>query len=196
MDINHIPQTYWNERWLTQQTGWDTGYASPAITTFMSQYENKKAEILIAGCGNAYEAEFLVENGFENITLVDIAPAAVARLQRKFADRPQIKVICQDYFEHQGQYDLMIEQTFFCAIHPDQRAEYVHRAASLLKVGGKLIGLLFSIEIEKEGPPFGGSKAEYERLFSPYFTTKVMAPCYNSIPPRSGNELFIHFVKK
>jgi hypothetical protein len=38
----------------------------------------------------------------------------VAVLQTKFGDNPNIKVICGDFFEHQGQYDLIIEQTFLC----------------------------------------------------------------------------------
>ena len=51
---------FWNNRWATGQTGWDIGYASPAITTYLQQYENKNAAILIPGCGNAHEAEFLI----------------------------------------------------------------------------------------------------------------------------------------
>jgi thiopurine S-methyltransferase len=45
-------------------------------------------------------------------------------------------------------------------------------------------------------PPFGGTKAEYATLFSPYFTFKHFDACYNSVKPRSGNELFITFVRK
>jgi SAM-dependent methyltransferase len=195
-EVEKLSQAFWNERWQSGLTGWDVGYASPTIAEFMRQYPDKNAAILIAGCGNAYEAEFLVAQGFTNITLVDIAPEAVARLQMKFDDAAQVKVICADFFTHQGHYDLMLEQTFFCAIPPARRGEYVQHAASLLNDQGKLAGLLFDTDFGREGPPFGGSEAEYQALFAPCFTTKVMAPCYNSIPPRAGSELFIHLIKK
>ena len=60
----------------------------------------------------------------------------------------------------------------------------------ILKPGGKLAGLLFNRSFDG-GPPFGGNKDEYERLFSKRFEIKTMEDCYNSIAPRSGSELFI-----
>ncbi len=187
---------FWDTRWRQKDTGWDIGYASPAITAYMSQYRNKDAAILIPGCGNAYEAGYLAENGFTNITLLDIAPAAVEMLKEKFINHKQIRVLQDDFFQHEGKYDLMIEQTFFCAIPPARRKEYAAKAASLLNKEGKVIGVLFDKVFEKQGPPFGGCSCEYKPIFEPYFTIKTMIECYNSIPPRAGSELFINLVKK
>ena len=44
--------------------------------------------------------------------------------------------------------------------------------------------------------PFGGDENEYRKLFSGLFDIRVMSPCYNSIPPRAGSELFVVMVKK
>jgi hypothetical protein len=104
-------------------------------------------------------------------------------------------VLCEDFFQHEGKYDLLIEQTFFCAIPPIRRKEYVQKAASLLKPNGKIIGVLFDKIFEQPGPPFGGSADEYRSLFDPSFIIHTMDRCYNSIPPRSGSELFIHLRK-
>jgi thiopurine S-methyltransferase len=60
----------------------------------------------------------------------------------------------------------------------------------LLVPKGKLVGLLFNFDFSASGPPFGGSQSEYEKLFSPLFKIKSMNLCYNSVAPRSGNELF------
>ena len=193
---NPLDQSYWNTRWEKSETGWDVGHASPAITTYMAQYPNKNAAILIPGCGNAYEAEFLLANGFTNITLIDIAPKAVERLQQKFAGTPPVNVVCEDFFLHQGVYDLIIEQTFFCAIPPSRRREYAAKAASLLNSGGRIIGVLFDKTFEQPGPPFGGCVCEYKPIFEPFFTVKTMDACYNSIAPRAGSEVFINLVKK
>lgn len=191
-----LDQQYWDERWENGTTNWDIGYASPAITDYMSQYPAKDAAILIPGCGNAHEAAFLVANGFTNITVLDIAPTAVATLRQKFKDSPEITVLHDDFFKHTGNYDLMIEQTFFCAIPIRQREEYVRQIASLLNPGGKLIGLLFNRVFEQEGPPFGGEMAAYRAMFEDRFIIKTMSSCYNSVPPRAGSELFINLTKK
>lgn len=191
-----LDQTFWNSRWLENNIGWDIGHASPAITKFMENYTPKDAAILIPGCGNAYEAEWLVENGFTNITLVDIAPKLVSILQEKFNDTPQINVVCDDFFAHQGRYDVIIEQTFFCALPPVRRNDYALKTSELLKNEGRIIGVLFDIEFEKQGPPFGGLTSEYRLLFEPYFDIVKMEKCYNSIPPRADSEVFINLQKK
>src|SRR5690606_5759125 len=105
-------------------------------------------------------------------------------------DRESIKIVCTDVFKHEGQYDLILEQTFFCALLPTQRESYVQKMHGLLKPHGRLVGVLFNRSFEG-GPPFGGSQEEYERLFSALFSIKVMANCYNSVKPRQGSELFL-----
>jgi hypothetical protein len=192
---SEFDQNFWNDRWKNQQTGWDIGMASPAITSYMETYPNKNAAILIPGCGNAYEAKWLVENGFTNITLIDIAPQAISSLRKRYASEPAINIILGDFFEHQGEYDLLIEQTFFCAISPHLRPSYVAKSASLLKKHGSIIGLLFKLKFEKEGPPFGGEKTDYRSLFEKHFTIRKMEDCYNSIKPRANTELFLNLIK-
>lgn len=193
---NPFDQFYWNKRWENEDTLWDIGYAAPAITHHLGKLTDKNISILIPGCGNAYEAEFLAATGFTNITLIDIAPHAVKRLQVKFAHQPAIKVICEDFFQHQRQYQLIIEQTFFCALAPQLRPIYAFKMAKLLAKGGILTGLLFNKQFTHDGPPFGGDANTYKSLFEPYFVLQVFETCTNSIPQRQGAELFIHFVKK
>ncbi|MCO6497860.1 MAG: methyltransferase domain-containing protein [Chitinophagaceae bacterium] len=191
-----LDRAYWNAQWENRRTGWDMGTPSPPITTYMDQYRNKNAAILIPGCGNAYEAEYLAKLGFSSITLLDIAPRAVEILKEKFHKTPEVKVVCGDFFEHEGTYDLIIEQTFFCAIHPSRRREYAKKAAELLIEDGRIIGVLFDKDFERMGPPFGGHPDEYKPIFDRYFDIKTMTECYNSIPPRAGAEVFINLTKK
>jgi len=193
---NELNADFWNHRWKSGLTGWDIGYASPPLVEYMSQYEDKSVSILIPGCGNSYEAENLLSKGFDNITLIDISEELTNRLRERFKKTPQVKVIYEDFFNHVGQYDLILEQTFFCAQILERREEYVRHVASLLKKGGRLVGVLFNVDFGKEGPPFGGDENEYRKLFSDLFDIRVMSPCYNSIPPRAGSELFVVMVKK
>jgi hypothetical protein len=86
---------------------------------------------------------------------------------------------------------LILEQTFFCALEPSLRKAYAEKIHSILNLDGKLVGVLFNCEFEKQGPPFGGTKSEYLTLFESYFEVHKMEDCYNSIQPRKGNELFV-----
>lgn len=181
-------EQFWTNRYLHGQTGWDIGHLSAALQEYISQLNSKELKIFIPGCGNAYEAAYLQEKKFTNVTLLDISEELVNRIKERFTGQP-IRIIHQDFFEHDGQYDLILEQTFFCALDPSLRPAYVQKMYSLLKPGGKLVGVLFNRFFEG-GPPFGGNKEEYESLFSPLFSIKKMELCYNSIPPRRDTELF------
>lgn len=187
--------SFWNERYQNNQTGWDLKGPSTPLKDYIDQIENKNLKILIPGCGNAYEAEYLLEKGFKDITLIDISDVLVNRLKEKFKKYPQIKIIHEDFFDFKGQFDLILEQTFFCAIDPNLRIQYVNKMYDLLNVNGKLVGLLFNINFNNPFPPFGGTKDEYEELFKNKFEFKYFETAYNSIKPRNGNELFICFTK-
>jgi SAM-dependent methyltransferase len=180
---------YWSQRYLTEQTGWDIGYISTPIKEYVDQLENKNISILIPGCGNAYEAHYLWNQGFQNITLIDISSVLVERLQKEVTST-SIQVMHGDFFDHVGQYDLLLEQTLFCAIAPGMREKYIAQAASLLKPGGKLVGVLFNCHFDG-GPPFGGTIEEYRPMFSRHFNILKMETCYNSIEARSNREAFI-----
>ena len=168
-----MEETFWNNQYEANTTGWDLGEVSPPIKNYINQLTNKNLRILIPGCGNTYEAEYLLQQGFTNIAVVDIAPTLIARLQKKFTANPNIKIILGDFFKHEAQYDLILEQTFFCALNPALRKDYVSQMNTLLAPEGKLVGVLFNRQFEQAGPPFGGSQREYELIFQKYFNFKT-----------------------
>lgn len=188
---------FWNDRYLAGQTGWDLGAPSPPLVAYIDQLPRKDLAILIPGCGNAHEAAYLLQQGFTNLTVVDLAPALTAALEKQLAaySGKSLRIITGNFFDLEGQYDLVLEQTFFCALDPSLREAYVRQMHALLKPGGRLAGVLFDRDFEG-GPPFGGSAAEYRKLFEQDFVLHTLAPCYNSIAPRAGSEVFINFERK
>ncbi|UFH45183.1 TPMT family class I SAM-dependent methyltransferase [Flavobacterium galactosidilyticum] len=191
---NPIDASYWEAQYQSKSIGWDLGFVSPPIKEYIDKLENKNCSILIPGCGNTYEAEYLLEQGFTNVTVIDIAPSLVAALKDRFKNNTNITIVLGDFFDHQGKYDLIIEQTFFCALPPALRQKYVYKMHDLLVEKGILAGLLFNRSFEKS-PPFGGSKSEYEKLFSAAFKFEKMDTCLNSATPRLNSELFIGLKK-
>lgn len=188
---SNLDKDFWNSRYENGETGWDLGDASPPLKRYIDRLEHKDMAILIPGCGNAYEAEYLIRKGFNNITLIDLSETLTQQLKEKFNNNESIKIICGNFFDLEGQFDLILEQTFFCAIDPTLRPNYVVKSHSLLNSSGRLAGLLFNKYFEKEGPPFGGDKPEYIALFSKHFSIISMDTAPDSITPRAGNELFI-----
>jgi len=190
---------YWSNRYQNESTGWDIGHVSTPLKAYFDQLENKALKILIPGAGNAHEAEYLFNNGFTNIYVLDISPEPLANLQERIPAFPAEHLIQVDFFEYQGQYDLIIEQTFFCSFPPlpETRQAYAKKMSELLKPNGKLVGLYFNMPLtgDLEKRPFGGDKKEYLTYFEPYFKVKILEPCYNSIEPRAGRELFGVFEK-
>lgn len=191
-----IDKNYWEKRWENKETGWDTGAVTTPLKTYFDQLINKEIKILIPGCGNAYEAEYLFHSGFKNTCIIDIAPQALESFSKRMPDFPQENLICGDFFNHENKYDLIVEQTFFCALDPQLREDYIKKMHQLLKPAGKLVGLLFNIPLNTEHPPFGGDKETYQKQFAPFFHFKYFETCYNSIKPRENNELFILLEKR
>lgn len=185
---------YWDAQWKSNTIGWDLGVPAPPLVAFIDTIENKEAKILIPGCGNAYEAEYLVSKGFKNITLIDISETACAIIKVKFLNQSAVRVLCEDFFKLEDKFDVIIEQTFFCALPPIMRQRYVWKMHSLLNDHGILAGLLFNRQFDVS-PPFGGSLEEYEKLFQTAFHIDQLSTANNSVTPRANTELFFSFVK-
>ena len=189
-------EPYWAQRYAEGQTGWDAGRITTPIKDYIDQLEIKDLSILIPGAGNSYEAEYLHKQGFTQVTVVDIAKHPLQNLQQRVPDFPEQQLRNEDFFEHQGAYDLILEQTFWSTFHPSMRDRYVAQMARLLKPGGKLVGVLFEDKLFDDHPPFGGSREEYRPHFERHFEVQVLDRCYNSIAPRAGRELWLHLLKK
>lgn len=175
--------------------GWNVGKVSTPMKVFFDGLKDKNINILVPGAGNAYEAEYLYNKGFRNVTVLDWADRALGNLLQRTPTFPPDDLVCEDFFVHEGQYDLIIEQTFFCALPPDMRKDYVQVMHRLLVPEGELAGVLFDAPMFEDRPPFGGSIAEYRTLFAPLFHIKTLSTCYNSIPERAGTECFIRMIK-
>ena len=157
---------------------------------------DENLKILIPGAGSGYEAAYLWAQGFRNVFVCDWAKEAIERYKNNVPDFPESQIIIGDFFQLDGQFDLIIEQTFFCALDPLKRPEYAQKMANLLNTEGVLAGVFFSRTFPFQGPPFGGDRAEYVHYFEPYFDILTMENCYNSIQPRAQTELWVKLKNK
>ncbi len=191
VDLN---SEYWNNRYLTNDFGWDVGEVTTPLKTYFEQLTNKEIKILIPGAGNSYEAEWLVNNGFENVFVCDYAIQPLLNLQKRCPKIKPQNLLHTNFFElKETNFDLIIEQTFLCAINKSLRLAYFQKMESLIAKNGKVVGLWFKDVTHKDStkPPFPGSEKEYRGYIAQTnLSIKLLQDAYNSIAPRHPRELF------
>jgi len=192
----NLSEGFWENKYQKNKIGWDLGMISPPLKAYFDQLTNKDLKILIPGGGNSYEAEYLFYNGFKNVYVVDISKQPLINIKNRVPNFLESQLIHANFFDLESDFDLIIEQTFFCAISPELRQKYADKMNELLREKGKLVGLLFDAKLNEDHPPFGGNKEEYKSYFKPYFSLDIFTECYNSYHNRQEMELFVKFVKK
>lgn len=191
----NLSEEFWDTKYNENKTGWDLGEVSPPLKAYFDQLKDKEIKILIPGGGNSYEAEYLFKNDFKNVFVVDVSKAPLENIKKRIPNFPKHQLIHANFFDVEDTFDLIIEQTFFCAINPNLRSKYAKKMNTILKEKGKLVGLMFDAVLNEDHPPFGGNKEEYLPYFQPLFNIEKMEPSYNSFFNRQGKELFVKMKK-
>jgi SAM-dependent methyltransferase len=189
----------WQGLYEANDMRWDLGEVAPPFIKLWEAGKLPVGKVLIPGCGRGHEVMFLAENGFD-VTGVDFAEGATSYLEKTLMERNlNGRVVHQDFFKldetHTGVYDLVLEQTFFCAINPSLRSDYCNTVARILKPGGKLIGLFYNTG-EEGGPPHNTTREDVEKVFSESFAIHKLEITTWSIERRSGKELLTILEKR
>lgn len=152
-------------------------------------------KVLSPGCGTGADAIELARRG-ASVTALDWSPHACARLGERIATlnlqkvRDNVQVVHGDFFASSPEpVDLVCEHTFFCAIDPVRRPDYVQAVVRWLRPGGYLIGNFFIVPQSEliflpglslakggDGPPFVATEIELLGLLKPYFDTITLRP--------------------
>ena len=171
---------FWESRYRDHTTPWDAGKVPDALRDYTKRIKSG-SRILIPGCGSAYEAGYLAENGFD-VLAIDFSPAAV-ELAKKNLFRFGDIVRLADFFEfdYGKPYEVIYERAFLCALPPRMWPQYAPRMAQLLRPGGELAGFFFFRETEK-GPPFGTTPEALQALLAPHFDLVEDRVVTDSIP--------------
>jgi len=200
--LNHKVSSahFWNQCYTDNNTGWDLGGVTPVFKDWANNLK-KKSKIIVPGAGNGYDPLYFASLGHD-VLAVDFSNLAINRIQNE-ADKNNIKIktLNCDFFKldnsFKKKFDYIVEYTFFCAIEPNKRVEYINIAHKLLKDSGLLVGLFLPLnkDLADGGPPFAVSVDEIKGSFSKKF--KLMN-CFNhplSIKPRKNNEQYFEYKK-
>ena len=183
----------WEARYRAGDTPWDEGYASPALTEFLSRHPIR-GEVLVPGSGPGHDVRALAAQsaGGASVTGLDLSPTAIT-LARSFPPAGNERHEQGDLFRlppsWHHRFDWVVEHTCFCAIPPALRAEYVRAIERLLKPGGHHLGIFYMNPAAPQGPPHGTTKEEISSLFDPCFTLIEEWMPQGNFEGREGREL-------
>lgn len=166
-----MSQEYWEARYQAADMPWEKGAASPGLVDFLAAHpELPREKVCVPGCGTGHDVRAFAAAGFETFGF-DIAPSGILLAEQKTkAAGLDAKFQLADFLrdEPPQKFDWLFEHTLFCAIQPGERDEYVRAVLRWLKPGGNYLAVNYLIP-DTDGPPFGTTREEILRRFSPHF---------------------------
>lgn len=184
-----MSHTDWETRYQTGDMPWEKGAPSPGLVDFLAAHPRLPGEtVCVPGGGTGHDALEWSRAGFRAYGY-DIAPSAIRLSQQRTASAGLSTRFRLADFLHATPpfaFDWIFEHTLFCAIKPAERDLYVAAVLRWLKPGGNYLALNYLIP-DTDGPPFGTTREELWKRFSPHFDLKL--ECVpRSYPNRTGLE--------
>jgi len=191
-----MSENQWEARYLSGDMPWEKGEASPGLVDFLAEHgELARGRVAVPGCGTGHDVRAWAQAGFQ-ASGFDLAASAV-RLAREKTPAHLPASFEQGNFltdEPPRSFDWLFEHTLFCAIEPEQRDDYVQAALRWLKSRGTFLAVFYMIP-DKDGPPYGTTREELLRRFSPHFELlRDWVP--RSYPNRTGLEWMTWWQRK
>ena len=193
----------WEENYVVGDTPWDLGEPAPPLLELLATRPAGiwgVGGVLVPGCGRGHDAAALQKRGCRVIGL-DVALSALAGAEGLYGNR--VSWLAGDFFDEtlaeRNQVGAIFEHTFFCAIPPERRADYVEASLRWLKPEGRLVGIFFLDPLrgsdEEEGPPYGSEKEEIRDLFSAGFEIMREILPGRSCSEREGREWVVEMIR-
>jgi ubiquinone/menaquinone biosynthesis C-methylase UbiE len=204
---NFDRKNHWENIYETKElstVSWFQPVPQTSLDLIVGSNIPKSAKIIDVGGGDAYLADFLLEMGYQDITVLDISEKAIERAKKRLGEKSaMVKWLVADAanFESDEKFDLWHDRAVFHFFTDKNEIErYSENANSLLVENGKMIVGTFS----ENGPTkcsgieiMQHSKASLNQAFEKYFEKKM---CFTEdhITPSGGiqNFIFCTFTKK
>ena len=190
--MDNLTAKAWEQRYQNKGDRWNLGFPAPPFVSLLnSANAPQPGKMAVLGCGKGHDALFFAESGFEVVGF-DFADSAIAEATTTAEAREiSARFLQRDIFaldkEFNNSFDYVLEHTCFCAIDPSLRSRYVELVTSILRPGGKLVGLFYTHN-RPGGPPFGIKPQEVLDYFAPDFEPVLFQLATDSIERRQGNE--------
>ncbi|RKF61045.1 putative thiol methyltransferase 2 [Erysiphe neolycopersici] len=184
----------WDELWKQGFCPWDKGSPNPALIDLLTEQKgllpqpqkSNRLKALVPGCGKGYDVYLLAAHGYDTFGLEisetaltearnlekNVKHTELSQMTDSVKDKGNIEWVAGDFFDikslenagNNGQFDLIYDYTFLCALHPSMRSTWSKRMTELLAPNGRLVCIEFPTYKPHStgGPPWGLSSEVYE----------------------------------
>lgn len=196
-----VEGTDWAARYRSGDTPWDLGGPHPELSVRLQDGRlappRPGAKAFVPGAGAGHDALALARRGWAVTAVdlvVDLAPRVGPELERKGGRFVVGDAIA---FDGAGEFDLVWDHTFFCAIPPARRADWGRQVESLLVPGGVYSALVFPVgkPAAEGGPPFGMEEAHVLEVLGPLFRLDASGPVSRAVPRRTWRENWLTAIR-
>jgi SAM-dependent methyltransferase len=183
---------FWDSLYQTDQFHWDLGGPTPVFQQLAESRLLEPGRMLVMGAGRGHDARLFARHGFA-VTAVDFSAEAIVAMKELANPTFPIEIIQADFFSlpsaWNGQFDIILDYTSFCAVLPQRRQEYADLVSRLLKPKGKYIILAFPISNHPGGPPYAVQAEAIIELFADRdFSIELREFPTDSVASRKGYE--------
>jgi len=163
---------------------------------FLAQHgEVPRGPVAVPGCGTGHDVRAWAQAGFQAVGF-DLAPSAIRLAREKTPANVPASFEQRNFLgdDPPTSFDWLFEHTLFCAIDPEQRDAYVRAVDRWLKPEANFLAVFYMIP-DKDGPPYGTTRDEILRRFSPRFDL-LQEWIPRSYPNRTGLEWMTWWQRK
>jgi len=124
--MNDLRKKHWEHVYDTKspdQVSWTQLTPHVSLQLIESSGIDKNARIIDVGGGDSRLVDHLLDEGFKNITVLDISGKALEKVQKRLGDRAdQVNYVTTDIldFEPEGKYDLWHDRAAFHFLTKDE----------------------------------------------------------------------------
>lgn len=152
---NFNRKNHWNSIYQTKQlneVSWYQPVPDNSIVLIQQHNIPANAKIIDVGGGDSFFVDYLVNNGFRDVTVLDISQEAIERARQRLGNKADdIHWVVTDVvdFEPEGSYDFWHDRAAFHFLTEEEDiAQYVKLVAKHVKPGGVMVIGTFS----EQGP--------------------------------------------
>jgi SAM-dependent methyltransferase len=138
--MNEIKKEHWEQVYKTHnpdQVSWTQPVPQTSLDFIHSFHLPKTSKIIDIGGGDSRLVDYLLKEGFQDITVLDISPTSLKKAQKRLgADSKRVKWIVSDInnFQPRESYDLWHDRATFHFLTKDSEvAEYLGVARKAIK---------------------------------------------------------------
>ena len=149
MDLKaHWENVYQTKR--PDEVSWTQAIPETSLKTIQSWNLPKAAAIIDVGGGDSLLADFLLEQGYENITVLDISAAAIERVKLRLGEKAsKVKFVVSNVLEFEPSEKFAVwhdRAAFHFLTDPNDIAKYVAITEKYIEPNGKMMIATFSTQ--------------------------------------------------